>query len=318
MPFILVVIPRSVVASALQRLASALAVGMMSVAAFPLPLFETVKSPVAVPRALYSWVLNQYSGAELFARLTEYNNWQKDNLVQFSAIRTYRVEDDKGKTLAKEVVLMQYKRPAAETFKTVSANGSAFIRGYVFKQLMRREAERATGRKDRDSSITPDNYTFEPLGKERIGSTYCSVVHAIPKRKETYLFDGKVWIGDQDFAIVKVAGHLAKSPSSWIKRVDFVRQYQKIDGFWLPIRERSIAKVRLYGTKILTIDYRNYAIDLAEVRVQARHQTSCDSPQLSQLCLRGRARSVVVKEVPADAGNQDQPCRGAKEGAALQ
>jgi hypothetical protein len=277
MPFILVVIPRSVVASALNRLASVLVVGVMSVATFPMPLFEIGKSPIEVAGALYSSILNRYSVAELFAGLAEHNNWQKANLVRFSATRTYRVEDDKGKTLAEEIVFMQYKRPAAETFKTVSANGSAFIRGYVFKQLMKREAERATGRKDRDSSITPDNYTFEPLGKERIGSTYCSVVHAIPKRKEMYLFDGKIWIGDQDFAIVKVAGHLAKSPSSWIKRVDFVRQYQKIDGFWLPIRERSIAKVRLYGTRILTTDYRNYAIDLGEVRVQARHQASCDS-----------------------------------------
>lgn len=82
--------------------------------------------------------------------------------------------------------------------------------------------------------ITPDNYAFEMLEQERVGSTYCAVVHAIPKRKETYLFEGKIWIDDQDFAIVKITGHLAKSPSVWIKRVDFVRQYQKIDGFWFP------------------------------------------------------------------------------------
>ena len=98
------------------------------------------------------------------------------------------------------------------------------------------------------------------LGKEQIGSTYCSVVHAIPKRKESYLFEGKIWIDDQDFAIVKVAGHLAKSPSFWIKSVDFVRQYQKIDGFWLPTNERSIAKVKIFGTNTLTIDYQDYKV----------------------------------------------------------
>jgi hypothetical protein len=59
---------------------------------------------------------------------------------------------------------------------------------------------------------------------------------------------------------VEAAGHLAKSPSFWIKRVDFVRQYQKIDGFWLPIREQSIAKVKIYGTKILTIGYQDYTV----------------------------------------------------------
>ena len=59
---------------------------------------------------------------------------------------------------------------------------------------------------------------------------------------------------------MKSAGHLAKSPSFWIKRVDFVRQYQKIDGFWLPIREQSIANVKIYGTKTLTIGYQDYTV----------------------------------------------------------
>jgi hypothetical protein len=112
--------------------------------------------------------------------------------------------------LAEEVVVMEYKTPRTKTFTTISATGSAFIRAYVFKQLMKREAGRA-GRQERQSAITPDNYAFETLGEERIGSTYCSVVHAIPKRTETYLFEGKIWIDDQDFAIVKVAAILPKA-----------------------------------------------------------------------------------------------------------
>lgn len=202
----------------------------------------------------------QHSAAELFFRLIEHNHWQRARLDRFSVVRTYTVEDDKGKTLAEEVAVMEYKAPGTKTFTTTSANGSTFIRGHVFKQLMKREAERESSRQDRDISITPLNYDFEMLGQEQVGSTCCTVVHAIPKRKESDLFEGKIWIDDQDFAIVKVAGHLAKSPSFWIKRVDFVRQYQKINGFWLPIREQSIAKVKIYGTKTLTIGYQDYKV----------------------------------------------------------
>jgi len=150
-----------------------------------------------------------------------------------------------------EVVVMEYKTPAAKTFTTTSAHGSAFKRGHVFKQLMKREAKRARGHHDQDSSITPDNYAFEMLGQERVGSISCTVVHAIPKRRDTYLFEGEIWINDQDFAIVKAAGHLAKSPSHWIKRVAFVRQYQKIDGFWLPLREQPIARRSTAPTEIM-------------------------------------------------------------------
>ena len=120
----------------------------------------------------------QYSAAELFSRVIEHNHWQKAHLDRFSVVRTYKVEDDKGKTLAEEVAFMEYKAPATKTFTTTSANGSAFIRGHVFMQLMKREAGREKARQDRDSSITPDNYDFEPLGQERVGSAYCIVVHA--------------------------------------------------------------------------------------------------------------------------------------------
>jgi hypothetical protein len=57
-------------------------------------------------------------------------------------VRAYKVEDEKGKTLAEEVAVMEYKAPGTKTFTTTSANGSAFIRGHVFMQLMKREAGR--------------------------------------------------------------------------------------------------------------------------------------------------------------------------------
>jgi len=60
---------------------------------------------------------------------------------------------------------------------------------------------------------------------------------------------------------VKITGHLAKSPSFWIKRVDFVRDYQKIDGFWLLSREEAVSAVRIYGKETLTIDYQDYAVN---------------------------------------------------------
>ncbi len=238
--------------------------GTMSIEAVASNDLDLIGDAVKTAATLNSSAREQYSTVDLFSRLIERQRWEQARLEGFSVVRTYKVEDEQGKTHAMEVVLMEYRAPATKTFATISARGSVFIRNHVFKQLMKREAGRTRGRQDRDSSITPDNYVFDTLGKERMGGTDCFVVHAIPKRKETYLFDGKIWIDDQDFAIVKVTGHLAKSPSFWIKRVDFVRQYQKIAGFWLPEMEQSTAAVRLYGTRILTIEYRNYTLSTVE------------------------------------------------------
>jgi hypothetical protein len=43
--------------------------------------------------------------------------------------------------------------------------------------------------------------------------------------------------------------------------VAFVRDYQKIDGFWLLSREEAVSAVRVYGKETLTIDYQDYAVN---------------------------------------------------------
>jgi len=69
-----------------------------------------------------------------------------------------------------------------------------------------------------------------------------------------------VWIDTEDYAIVRIAGHPAKKLSFWIDRADFVREYQRIDGFWLPKKDETFVKVRMYGHKVLSIDHQNYTI----------------------------------------------------------
>jgi hypothetical protein len=64
--------------------------------------------------------------------------------------------------------------------------------------------------------------------------------------------------------VVRIEGHPAKKLSFWIQRADFVRQYQKIDGFWLAQRDETFVEVRLYGKKVLTIEHQNYVVNAAQ------------------------------------------------------
>ena len=89
----------------------------------------------------------------------------------------------------------------------------------------------------------------------------CFVAQAVPKRKDKYLFEGKVWIDVNDYSVVRIEGHPAKKLSFWINGADFVRQYQKIAGFWLPEKDETLVQVRLYGNKVLKIEHRNYVVN---------------------------------------------------------
>lgn len=222
---------------------------------------EKIDEPPAAAMPARSPARAQSSAADLFSKLIARHHWQEVRLVHLYEVRTYSVKNASGKMLAEEAVVMQYIAPRTVTFAIRSGEGSRFIRRDVFQRLLSTEKNRVRADKDRDSLITPENYTLEIVGTDRIGSSGCLVVHAAPKRKETDLFDGKIWIDDQDFAIVKITGHLAKSPSFWIKQVDFVRDYQKIDGFWLVSREEVVSNVRIFGKEKLAIDYQDYTVN---------------------------------------------------------
>src|SRR5215813_10999088 len=127
--------------------------------------------------------------------------------------------------------------------------------------LIKSEIAAATGKEHHDSTISADNYTLSLLGEQQVGPYRCFVAEAVPKRKDKYLFEGKLWVDVNDYAVVRIEGHPAKKLSFWIQQADFVRQYQKINEFWLPQRDQTYVQVRLYGKKVLTIEHQNYVVN---------------------------------------------------------
>ena len=51
--------------------------------------------------------------------------------------------------------------------------------------------------------------------------------------------------------------------SWWTVKTDFKRRCQKIGDFWLPESNENETKVRVFGTAVLSIEYRDYQISQA-------------------------------------------------------
>jgi hypothetical protein len=198
--------------------------------------------------------------AVLFTELLAHNQLRTAALLAYTEDRTYAVTDLTGRVRAQEIGQMEYRAPDKKTFATTSESGSLIVRRLALNPLIASEITAASAKQHRDSAITPANYTLELLGQEQVGPYRCIVARATPKRPDKYLFEGKIWIDAHDFAVVRIEGHPAQKLSFWIERVNFVREYQKIDGFWLSQKDETFVQVRMYGQKILTIDHRNYAI----------------------------------------------------------
>lgn len=200
----------------------------------------------------------------VIARLLEGNRLREARLQRYSVPSTYRVRSESGSIRAEAQVVLRFRAPDTKEFTIVAESGSGVIRSRVFKPLMDVEVETAAGRYRYDSSVTPNNYIFKLIGEENIAGAHCFVLEAKARRADKYLFNGRIWVHSTDFAIVRIVGKPAKSLSIWIKGVEFVRHFQRIKGFWLPLKNESATQVRFFGTNTLTVDYDRYEITQVE------------------------------------------------------
>jgi hypothetical protein len=122
------------------------------------------------------------------------------------------------------------------------------------------------------TALSPDNYEFTLLDVEQAGEggTPCYVLQVTPRRHDKFLYQGKIWIHPQDFAVVRIQARPAKKPSFWIADTLIEHEYRSTGGFWLPATNRSTTKVRFGGRAVLTIEYGDYDVSASAPAAQLR------------------------------------------------
>jgi hypothetical protein len=110
-------------------------------------------------------------------------------------------------------------------------------------------------------AVTLENYKFKYKAKDTWNGRDVHVFQVTPRKKRQGLFQGEVWIDAATYLRVRESGHLVKNPSVFLKRVEFVRNYEIRDGYAAPKRVESVVETRLVGKAELTIDFTNFSID---------------------------------------------------------
>jgi outer membrane lipoprotein-sorting protein len=204
------------------------------------------------------------SADEVMRRVVAMNEVRAKALESYSSLRSYHLECHclSHKT-ADMVVRADYQAPNKKVFTIVSESGSGSVRDRVFKKLLEAEQESMQEENQQRSAITLENYTFQVSDYKKTETDEFYVLEAQPRTKNKFLFRGRVWVSAKDFAITRVEGEPAVNPSWWTLKTDFKRSYQEIGDFWLPASNQSETKVRIFGTAVLSIEYREYQITQA-------------------------------------------------------
>jgi outer membrane lipoprotein-sorting protein len=201
---------------------------------------------------------------EVMGHVVEMNEVRAKALESYSSVRNYHLECHcLSHKKADMVVRTDYQAPDKKEFTIVSESGSGTVRDRVFKKLLEAEQESMRAENQQQSAMTPENYTFQLSDYVKTDTDEFYVLDVQPRNKNKFLFRGRIWVNAKDFGITRVEGEPAVNPSWWTVRTDFDRRYQKIGDFWLPESNESKTKVRVLGTAVLSIEYRDYRITRA-------------------------------------------------------
>ncbi len=229
--------------------------------------FPVVAQQVAVSAPL--------TADEVMNHVVMMNEVRAEALESYSGLRSYHLECHcLSHKKADMVVRAEYQAPNRKVFTIVSESGSGTVRNKVFKKLLEAEEESMSEENQQRTAMTPENYAFQLLDYQETDAGEFYVLDAEPRTKNKFLFRGRIWVDAKDFVITRVEGQPAVNPSWWTLRTDFRRRYQKIGDFWLPESNESETKVRVFGTAVLTIEYRDYAIRHASATVASPQEVA--------------------------------------------
>jgi outer membrane lipoprotein-sorting protein len=211
--------------------------------------------------------------SKILEKMAEHKNLRDREIRSYGGDRVYRVEN---KRLGKEASVsarMVFLAPDEKLFSVQSYTGSGFMRKGVLNRMI--ETERQSARKDlaEKSAILPSNYEFKYLRQESVKGRPQYVLRAAPRVKDGLLFDGTIWVDCEDHAVTRIEARPAKNPSFWTRKVDFVHEYERYDGYWFPVKNSSVTSVFLFGRTTTEIVYSNYRINqpaLAEEAAEIR------------------------------------------------
>ena len=200
--------------------------------------------------------------SQVVQNLVQMNHRRLHALYTYEGVRTYRLEyrGFGGSRSAEMVVNVQYRSPGKKEFAVRSTTGSNLLIDQVLKKLLAAEIEAQDPDIQHRSALDEENYRFTLIGIEDRPAGMAYVVGVEPRRKDKFLYRGRIWIDATDFAVVRIEAEPAKNPSFWTKKTKIVEVYGKVSDFWLPESNRSASAIRLGGRAELSIDYEHYLI----------------------------------------------------------
>ncbi|HVO60517.1 MAG TPA: hypothetical protein VMT53_06255 [Terriglobales bacterium] len=222
----------------------------------------------ALPRMAPELALQVYQGRSAL---------QSEDLAGYSAITVVRAQlpdtDQKGEI----EVQRHFSAPHTLQFTPVRYTGDGFVKSNIIARVLQSEVDHVQKDDRALTAINNKNYKFSYKGTAHVDDRLVHVFHIKPRVKRPGLFKGRIFIDVYTGSLVRAEGQVVKSPSFFIKKLEFAQDYTDIGNFTFPSHMHSEAKARVVGRTIVDISHRDYQATALQQQQQSAHQDPMSS-----------------------------------------
>jgi hypothetical protein len=184
--------------------------------------------------------------------------WQGAFLASYSANTVIEAELPDQSQKGRYELQRTYSAPHTLKFKAVSFTGDGFVKTNVIHRLMQSEVDHVEKEQGPDTAITARNYKFNYKGVKEIDGRQVHVFEVKPREKRVGLFKGKIYLDLFTGTLRRAEGQAVKSPSFFIKKIEFTTDYADFGIFTFPVHVHSSAKTRLVGRAVVEVSISDY------------------------------------------------------------
>jgi len=147
------------------------------------------------------------------------------------------------------------------TYKALGFSGDSTVKQDVIARYLSLETD---GHDASAVAVTPANYRFHLKARMNQDGRAIDVLQLDPRKKHWWssykvgLFKGELWLDAETGMPVRISGEWVKSPSVFVKRVEFVQEFELRDGVSLPSHLESTVDTRIVGRAELSINFTNF------------------------------------------------------------
>lgn len=206
-------------------------------------------APVALPRMAPELALQVYHGRAVI---------QAQQLAEYSATTIIHAELPESSQQGEFEVQRHYSAPRTLQFTPVRFNGDGFVKSNVITRLLQSEVDHLKQDDGGQTAINKENYKFSYKGSTNIDGRSVHVFQLKPRSKRPGLFKGKIFLDAYTGSLVRAEGGVVKSPSFFVKKIEFVQDYVDVGNFTFPAHMHSEARARIIGRTVVDIYHRDY------------------------------------------------------------